>query len=251
MKPDLHTIATPVLELTAKRLRTRKGDESPVDLTEVKAWGISAAAQTLTEQLGGMSRTTALMAVQATLNERAVNRPPPPQLVWTGTSPGKNARDTRVLLSELFNSAERSVLIAGYSFDDGSELFQPLHEGMATRGLDVRFYINIEQRRGPIVTRESVELQVEQFLKKNWPFSGSRPTVFYDERVLEDGIFASLHAKCVVIDERLALITSANFTARGQDRNIEVGVVLEDEQLSQALVANFVQGRFERAGQPQ
>jgi phosphatidylserine/phosphatidylglycerophosphate/cardiolipin synthase-like enzyme len=46
---------------------------------------------------------------------------------------------------------------------------------------------------------------------------------------------ASLHAKCVVIDHRLALVTSANFTDRGQNRNIEAGVTIEDEAFARAL----------------
>jgi len=248
VKPDLHTIATPVLELAAKRLRARDGDQSPIDITEVKAWGLEDAAPTLVEQLGDVNRTAALMALQATLNERTVTGPPPPQLVWTGTSPGKDARDTRVLLKQLFASAQESVLIAGYSFDHGKELFAPLHDAMTARGVRVRFYINIEQERGQtIVAAEAVDRQVRGFLDENWSFGDPVPEVFFDERILTAGIYASLHAKCVVVDERLALVTSSNFTERGQRRNIEVGVLMEDQGFASSLVANFRGGSFQRA----
>ncbi len=245
MKPDLHTIATPVLELAAKRLRAREGDESPIDLTEVKAWGLEDAAPTLVEQLGDVNCTAALMAIQATLSERKVTGPPPPQLVWTGTSPGKDARDSRVLLKELFSSAQNSVLIAGYSFDHGEELFKPLYQSMTERGVSVRFYINIEQERGQaIVAQEAVDRQIREFLHENWPFGEPLPKMFFDERILTEGIYASLHAKCVVVDERVALVTSSNFTDRGQRRNVEVGVLVEDRVFASSLAGNFRAGQF-------
>jgi phosphatidylserine/phosphatidylglycerophosphate/cardiolipin synthase-like enzyme len=35
-----------------------------------------------------------------------------------------------------------------------------------------------------------------------------------------------IHAKCVIADQRQALITSANFTEAAQKRNIEVGLLV-------------------------
>jgi phosphatidylserine/phosphatidylglycerophosphate/cardiolipin synthase-like enzyme len=62
--------------------------------------------------------------------------------------------------------------------------------------------------------------------------------------VPEPRVFASLHAKCVVVDGRWVFVTSANFTDRGQTRNIEVGVLLDDERLAAVLEAQFVGGRW-------
>lgn len=61
----------------------------------------------------------------------------------------------------------------------------------------------------------------------------------------EEHVFASLHAKCVVVDERWVLVTSANFTDRGQTRNVEVGVLLDDAGFAGVLEAQFVGGWFE------
>ena len=47
--------------------------------------------------------------------------------------------------------------------------------------------------------------------------------------------FASLHAKCMIVDHEHALITSANFTDRGQSRSIEVGVLIHDKSYAVAL----------------
>jgi phosphatidylserine/phosphatidylglycerophosphate/cardiolipin synthase-like enzyme len=57
-------------------------------------------------------------------------------------------------------------------------------------------------------------------------------------------VFASLHAKCVVVDGRLVFVTSANFTDRGQTRNVEVGVVLDEPRLAAVLEAQFVAGEW-------
>jgi phosphatidylserine/phosphatidylglycerophosphate/cardiolipin synthase-like enzyme len=42
--------------------------------------------------------------------------------------------------------------------------------------------------------------------------------------------------KAVVVDERTALVTSANLTEAAFDRNIEVGILSRDEQLAASFV---------------
>ena len=50
---------------------------------------------------------------------------------------------------------------------------------------------------------------------------------------------ACLHAKCIIIDDHRALITSANFTEAAHKRNIEAGTVITDSFLAGALRAQF------------
>ena len=52
--------------------------------------------------------------------------------------------------------------------------------------------------------------------------------------------YSSLHAKCVVVDGLRALVSSANFTQRGQERNIEVGVLIEDATFAEFLSAQWM-----------
>jgi phosphatidylserine/phosphatidylglycerophosphate/cardiolipin synthase-like enzyme len=51
--------------------------------------------------------------------------------------------------------------------------------------------------------------------------------------------WASLHAKCTVVDDERTLITSANFTDRGQTRNIEAGVLIEDGAFAEEVSAQW------------
>ena len=50
---------------------------------------------------------------------------------------------------------------------------------------------------------------------------------------------SSLHAKSIVVDEEHVFISSANFTKAGQNRNIEVGVLIDSLWLGQRLIRHF------------
>jgi phosphatidylserine/phosphatidylglycerophosphate/cardiolipin synthase-like enzyme len=65
--------------------------------------------------------------------------------------------------------------------------------------------------------------------------------VYYDPRSLaaNPAARASLHAKCVVVDRRVALVTSANFTEAAQERNLEAGVVVRSARFAARLADHF------------
>ena len=48
-----------------------------------------------------------------------------------------------------------------------------------------------------------------------------------------------LHAKAIVADDEVALVTSANLTEAAFERNIEAGVLSRDVSLATALVVHF------------
>jgi phosphatidylserine/phosphatidylglycerophosphate/cardiolipin synthase-like enzyme len=62
---------------------------------------------------------------------------------------------------------------------------------------------------------------------------------------------SSLHAKCIIVDAREVFVSSANFTEAGQERNIEVGLRLDNPWLARKLVEHFKKmvdsGQFQRA----
>jgi len=167
------------------------------------------------------------------------------ELVWSGTEVMAGARDTAVVVQELFREAREAVLIASYALDSGDKakaLFGALAERMdAEPDLRVQLFVNVH-RRYQDETAEVVLLRefADTFRDELWP--GDRlPEVFYDPRSLatEGKVRACLHAKCIVIDEDRALITSANFTEAAHERNIEAGTVISDTILARALKAQF------------
>jgi phosphatidylserine/phosphatidylglycerophosphate/cardiolipin synthase-like enzyme len=76
---------------------------------------------------------------------------------------------------------------------------------------------------------------VQRLLIDNWPWQDKLPELYYDPRTIEPDSLESLHAKCVIVDEKLTLIGSANFTGRGQTRNIEVGVLIDDASFARQV----------------
>lgn len=173
---------------------------------------------------------------------------PRPELVWTGPEPQRGrARRTSVIVPELLQGAQREVFLAGYSFMGEGELLAPLHVAMRDRGVRVEIVIDgsgVEVDHD-VPPQEVLDRAVTAFWKWTWPWESPRPTLLYDPRTLTRVwkprwqrwmSEASMHAKCVVVDRRRVLIGSANFTARAQFHNIEVGVVMSDVDLAEALL---------------
>jgi hypothetical protein len=164
-------------------------------------------------------------------------------LVWTGPETlGVTNLDTGVVVRDLFGSAESEVLVAGFAVYQGREVFKRLAERMAERtALRVRLFLDV--RRHPTDTLLDAEILrrfAHRFRAQEWP-SERLPEVYYDPRSLdaEAAKRSSLHAKCIVIDRRVALVTSANFTEAAQTRNIEVGALIRAEQFARGLAEHF------------
>ncbi len=164
-------------------------------------------------------------------------------LVWTGPgTAGVTNRDTGVVVRELFSHAARSVLVAGYAIYKGKQVFRALAERMAQLPeLEVRMFLNVERGR----TDSSLDSEVvrrfrHRFRTREWP--GTRlPELYYDPRSLDADRSrrASLHAKCVVVDEEVAFVSSANFTEAAQQRNVEAGVLIRSHRFAAKLAAHF------------
>ena len=78
------------------------------------------------------------------------------------------------------------------------------------------------------------------FARDHWPSDVPLPAIYYDPAGRKLGAKRTkLHAKCVVVDEEIAFVTSANFTEAAQERNIEAGVLLDHPRLAAALAARF------------
>jgi phosphatidylserine/phosphatidylglycerophosphate/cardiolipin synthase-like enzyme len=165
-----------------------------------------------------------------------------PTLVWSGPEvAGLHARDTRRVYEELFREAEESVWVSTFVVYDGPSAFEELAKRMDGRPeLEVRLFLNLQRKWGD---ETPAEILVSRFAKvfwqRDWPGT-RRPTVYFDPRSLAlggpDGV---LHAKGVVVDNRLAFITSANLTEAAWDRNIELGVVVQDPPFAQSIVRHF------------
>jgi hypothetical protein len=165
-------------------------------------------------------------------------RAPGVELVWTGPeSVASTSRDTFVVVRELFEMARRSVLISGYVIHSGRQIFEPLLRRMkGGASLRVRLFLNI----GPDAERPGRELETfaRRFRQHHWE-GPPWPEVYYDPRGLQGEANAVLHAKCIVVDERISLVTSANLTNAAQQSNIEAGTLVKSSTFARHLEHHF------------
>lgn len=232
--------------LSAKQMRqlrdalTRGRVSSPITRRGLGAAGLGRFQDDL-ELLYGLDAERAAALLGAFVAEREA-RPKPAELVWTGPEEGATttARDTEVVLRRLLGEATREVIVGGYSFDDGEHILKPLHDRMKDHGVQATFFLNLKDRaRVKAEQTRYADRQVQAFLSKNWPFEAPYPVIYYDPRTVSPDVYASMHAKCVVVDEEQTLVTSANFTSRGQTRNVEVGVLLHDRAFAKQLAEQW------------
>lgn len=244
MAEHLTQVSTSALRRLADQLR-RHPEVQRLDAFVLAEWGLGKSAQVVQAALAPFPPEAWRPLLEVVLAERQRATKPPPELVWTGPAPHHGqARRTRVLLEGMFRQARSDVLVAGYAFDHGQELFAHLHKVMAEHGVTARFYINLKQDKAPrggpaAMSLAQVRAGAQSFLDENWPFGAPWPRLFVDKRLMTGECWASLHAKCAVVDAAHVLLTSANFTQRGQERNIEAGAMVHDETFAQTVLQQF------------
>ncbi|MDE2998164.1 MAG: DISARM system phospholipase D-like protein DrmC [Gemmatimonadota bacterium] len=163
-------------------------------------------------------------------------------IVVSGPDVAATARDTGVVIRQLFNKAKERVLAVGYAVYQGRSVFRELAERLdADESLEATLCLEVRREQ----TDTSLDSQVvgrfaNNFIENEWP--GIRlPRLYYDPRSLAPAgpVHSALHAKCVVIDGREALVTSANFTEAAQDRNIELGMLVNSPEVAGQIERHF------------
>lgn len=207
-------------------------DASYVDLEEL----LSAAGPTGTSKC--------LVLIKKDRTQRAQNIDALLDLVWTGPEiPGVHNRDTKVVVADLFRSATKSVIISGYSFYMGQEIFKDLAQHLSyMEDFKVIIFMNLSQDHK--VTGDELSLAAkrkEEFFRYNWPWP-KKPEIYYDPRAnnSDNSEKAVLHAKCIIKDSSELYIGSANFSEAAHSRNIEAGVLIRNEGLAKNLEKHFL-----------
>jgi len=155
---------------------------------------------------------------------------------------GVPTADTAATIQTLIENAHSEIVLVGYAVHNGKRLFKRLAERMEEApSLRVTFCLDIPRKlTDTSLASEIVRRFAHEFVTKHWP-GDAVPDLYYDPRALAENTQerASLHAKCVVVDRRVAVITSANFTDAAQRKNIEVGVLIRHEPFVTRLNSYF------------
>ena len=217
--------------------------EPPFSNADLVDAGFKGTTDDVIDALRGADRAGVTAALRIAVAER-VNRPLPRlDLVWTGPETlATVAQSTAAVVERLFGSARQSVIVGGYSFDT-PEIVEPLHRVMNEHGVTAMLFLDIPSEAATFAAADAVATRhIDRFFHDVWTFGLPKPEVYYDPRTVVRGPpWVSLHAKCVVVDDERSFITSANFTDRGQTRNVEAGVLIEDRAFSGELGAQWRQ----------
>jgi phosphatidylserine/phosphatidylglycerophosphate/cardiolipin synthase-like enzyme len=240
----------PDLAVLASALRSGRL-AAPYSPMAVQRFVSSSPADQLAADLQALAKDGFTELQLARLCELLAKRQPAESLVerlveLVTTGPETNLvtnRDTSIVVRELFANANKSVLLAGYAVYRGQRVFEALARRMEeVPKLKVRFLLDIQRPHGDQTLADVlVKRFVTTFKSQNWPDGVRLPEVYYDPRSLElsPDRRASLHAKCVVVDDAEAFISSANFTEAAHQRNIEVGLLIKLPTLATRLSTHF------------
>jgi phosphatidylserine/phosphatidylglycerophosphate/cardiolipin synthase-like enzyme len=175
-----------------------------------EAKGLLAAAG-----LGHADSGRATAVLRGIAGAKSVHRDLTP--VWT--MPGNEAKVGHLTgeFHRLVQAARISVTCATYNFETTSQMWAVLKEAAEQPGVVVTVYVDGD-------TADAIKVKAQL----------PRATI-YRSAELPSGTRVVSHAKFVVIDHKVLLLTSANFSFSAENRNVEFGLLVRDAALAQSV----------------
>lgn len=142
-------------------------------------------------------------------------------VVWTGPDSGmSSSRLTAAAVIELINSARSAILLVSYATQTEQQISAALSAAVA-RNVAVTLLAE-RHADNPSYSSAATPFPGLGALRLHWP-SSSRPPG------------AALHAKIIVVDDRVALVGSANLTSRAMESNLECGILIRGGSQPRAI----------------
>lgn len=145
--------------------------------------------------------------------------------VWT--MPGNEA-DIGHLTSQfhkLVEGARVSVTAATYNFAPTSKMWKVLREAAERPGVQVTVYVDGDKADAVAVKTQMPKASI------------------YRSSTLPNGKQITSHAKFIIIDHSLMLITSANFSYSAENTNVEFGLRIDDPTLAESVEEQMFEKR--------
>jgi cardiolipin synthase A/B len=138
------------------------------------------------------------------------------------------------VLYQLVESAKREVLLvtyAAYKAERALDLLRSVTE----RGVQVALIIELSEESGGKISfdaLDSIRTRVPRARVFYWPLQrrARNPT----------GMYGAMHVKCLVVDRKMALVSSANLTDLALDLNMELGLLVS------GVVPSRLAGHFDQ-----
>lgn len=161
----------------------------------------------------------AVMILRAIQGAKSIHRDLTP--VWT--MPGNEAQIGH-LTSEFpryVREARQSVTCATYNFEQSSGMWRLLKETSEQPDVVVTLYIDGKVADGVAVKAQLPKATVYRSRSVDGPPTGRQ--------------HVKSHAKFVIVDHEVLLLTSANFSFTAENKNVEFGLLIRDSALAQSV----------------
>ena len=132
-------------------------------------------------------------------------------VVWTGPESGVSSRLTAATVIDLIGAARSGILLVSYATHTEPQISAALSAAVA-RGVVVTL-LTERHADNPAYSSAATPFPGLDALRLHWP-AAVRP------------FGAALHAKIIVVDDKVALVGSANLTSRAMESNLECGILI-------------------------
>lgn len=140
------------------------------------------------------------------------------ELVWSGpVTEQVPVRQTEEVICQVIEASQTRISIISFAVYRIERVIQCL-EAAASRGVKVDALFESSEIDGGKVKTDGFTL-----LRKRIPTA----TLWrWDQNQAEPSDFGAVHAKCILADNHVAFVSSANLTGAAMHKNIEVGVLI-------------------------
>lgn len=147
--------------------------------------------------------------------------------VWTGPDAGQPVRLTASVMAEVIAAAQRQLLVISFAAYKIPQVLAGL-EAAAQRGVIVDIVLETAEDSGGALTFDQLPAfaGLDGVQVWHWPAEKRPPAG------------GSLHAKAIVADDVVALVTSANLTGHALANNIELGLLARDRSAATGITAH-------------
>lgn len=156
-----------------------------------------------------------LLLLLKLINDRCNENSHKVEVVFSGvTGIDLRIRETVGVIRQILSDASECIIMTGYAISSYFHQLGDLLRGKAGQGVKIELFVESSQNENLSYLLEYSNIENLKIYKYN---SSSR--------------YSALHAKTIVVDHRIAFITSANLSYNGMINNIEIGALIEGRQV--------------------
>lgn len=146
--------------------------------------------------------------------------------VWSGPTFNGDGDHTTAALAHVIDTAVEDVFASTYSATLDSPFVAALWRAIA-RGVRTTLLVDSQLKGGQVSAKLKAKLSGARFLTY----------------VPTQGQCGVQHSKVVIVDSRIAFVTSANLSQAAAERNLEAGVIIRDAQFASQMRQRFAKLR--------